>query len=506
MTIAAGVLSREHSGRGDGLPVLQVEHVTKSFGDVLANSDVSFAVPAGSVVALLGENGAGKSTAMNAVCGLYLPETGRILVDGRPVELGSPSAAVAAGVGMVHQQFKLVDTLTGYENISLATDRGRFLQRRQAPSALTDLMQEVGFQLDLAAPVWTMPLAARQQLEILRVLAQGARLLILDEPTSVLSPKETEQLFGIVKRIAASGRSIILISHKLAEIEEIADHLVVMRGGRVVFEGPNQSLTGDDIAELIIGKRVVRAGQRPQTARGERQLSVRNVSIAGRDGATVVSDVSFDVHGGELVAVLGVTGNGQSELFDAIGGLLRHSSGQIDAPRRAGRRAFAFIPSRHLGIALAPGLSLEDNALLGSQHNPPFGPWLAPARVRLHARAVLGSFGVKADPGSATRRLSGGNLQRVVLGRELASQPSLIVASYPTRGLDIASAAQIRAALAERAVAGNAVLMASEELDESLEIATRVLVMSSGRIVADLAPQQFDRVAIGRLMTAARTH
>nr|WP_249730088.1 ABC transporter ATP-binding protein [Chelatococcus sp. YT9] len=488
------------------MPVLKVEHVTKSFGDVLANSDVSFAVPAGSVVALLGENGAGKSTIMNAVCGLYLPEAGRILIDGQPMELGSPAAAVTAGVGMVHQQFKLVDTLTGYENISLATDRGRFLQRHVVPAALTDLMREVGFELDLAAPVWTMPLAARQQLEILRVLAQGARLLILDEPTSVLSPRETEQLFAIVKRIAASGRSIILISHKLAEIEDVADHLVVMRGGCVVFEGPNQTLTRDDIAELIIGKRVVRAGQRPHAAPGERQLSLRNVSIAARNGVTVVSDVSFDVHGGELVAVLGVTGNGQSELFDAIGGLLRHTSGRINAPRRAGRRAFAFIPARHLGIALAPGLSLEDNALLGAQRRPPFGPWLAPSQVRLHARAVLDSFDVRADPSSATRRLSGGNLQRVVLGRELASQPSLIVASYPTRGLDIASATQIRAALAQRAAAGTAVLMASEELDESLEIATRVLVMSSGRVVADLAPHQFERDAIGRLMTAARTH
>ncbi|MGR7995223.1 ABC transporter ATP-binding protein [Xanthobacter sp. ZOL 2024] len=489
---------------GGPVPLLAVEDVSKSFGDVHANTDVSFLVPAGSVVALLGENGAGKSTIMNAVCGLYLPEKGRIRIDGAVVEAGSPAAARAAGIGMVHQQFKLVETLTAYENISLATGHGRFLQPSAPDEKLRALMAEVGFQVDLSAPVWSLSLAARQQLEILRVLAQGARLLILDEPTSVLSPVETEQLFTIVRRIAASGRSVILISHKLAEIRDVADRIVVMRGGRVVFSGENKGLSADDIAELIIGKRALRAGVRPQAPRGTRQLSVHNVSIRGRDGAPLVQQVSFDVHGGELVVVLGVTGNGQSELLDAIGGLMAPSEGAITAPRTGRRRAFAFIPARHLGIGLAPGLSLEDNALLGPHRSERFGAWLPRKAVRAHAKAVLETFQVKARAQSATRRLSGGNLQRVVLGRELSSSPPLIVASYPTRGLDIASAAQIREALVVKASAGAAVLMASEELDESLEIATRILVMSSGRIVGDLTPDAFDMDVIGRMMTAAQ--
>lgn len=489
---------------GDLAPLLAVEGVSKSFGNVHANTDVTFTVPAGSIVALLGENGAGKSTIMNAVCGLYLPDQGRIKVDGVTIEPGSPVAARNAGIGMVHQQFKLVETLTAYENISLATGQGRFLQRPVPEDELVALMNEVGFRIDMSAPVWSLSLAARQQLEILRVLAQGARILILDEPTSVLSPVETEQLFGIVRRIAQNGRSVILISHKLVEIRDVADKIVVMRGGRVVFSGENRGLSSDDIAELIIGRREFRPGVRPVVARGERRLAVRNMCVKGSDGAHVVREASFDVHGGELVIVLGVTGNGQSEMMDAIGGLMKPHAGEVDVPRSRGRRAFGFIPARHLGIGLAPGLSLEDNALLGPHRSGKFGGWMRRRHVRNHAESVLGRFQVKAHPHSATRRLSGGNLQRVVLGRELSGSPSLIVASYPTRGLDIASAMQIREALVACASAGAAVLMTSEELDESLEIATRILVMSSGRIVGDLTPEQFDLDVIGRMMTAVQ--
>ncbi|WAC25618.1 ATP-binding cassette domain-containing protein [Ancylobacter sp. SL191] len=350
---------------------LRVRGVTKRFGALLANDDVSFDVAAGEVVALLGENGAGKSTAMSVLCGLYRPDSGAVELDGVPLELGSPRAAARAGIGMVHQQFKLVEALTAFENLSLALDTGRFLQPREASAELTALMAELGFDLDLSRPVHDMPLSSRQQLEILRVLAVGARLLILDEPTSVLSPLETEQLFAIVRRIAASGRSVIFISHKIAEIQRVADRLVVMRGGRVVFDGAGAGRSADEIAGLIVGARSHRNEARPVAATGPVRLSLRGVGVRGDNGRPLVEDVSFDVAAGELVALVGVAGNGQIELMDMIGGLRRPGSGTVDAPRLGHRRGFAFIPAQHLGTALAPGLPLEDNALLGHQRRPP---------------------------------------------------------------------------------------------------------------------------------------
>lgn len=484
-------------------PLCRLIGVTKSFGKLVANDDVSFSVMPGEVVALLGENGAGKSTAMNVLCGLYLPDTGTVEVDERPMVLGSPAAAVARGIGMVHQQFKLVPSLTAYENVSLAVDRGRFWQRRRPSEEIERLMAEVGFELDMGKPVWRMSLAERQQLEILRVLAQGARILILDEPTSVLSPLESERLFTLVRRIVARGRSVILISHKLSEIRQVASRLVVMRGGRVVFEGSATGRSPDEIAGLIVGTRSVSLAPRPCSAKGPERLAVENLRVTGHSGRDSVRDVSFRIRGGELVAVVGVAGNGQAELLDAIGGQKSPSGGRIaTAGGRKGRR-FAFIPAQHLGVALAPGLSIEDNALLGLHRRKPFSAWLARRDVRRHCRTVQDTFGVTAEPDSAIRRLSGGNLQRIVLGRELVGDPDLIVASYPTRGLDIAAAAQIRNALIARAAAGAAVLMASEELEECLAIATRILVMSGGRIVLDRETAQTSLDEIGRFMTAA---
>ncbi|MEF2070580.1 ABC transporter ATP-binding protein [Consotaella aegiceratis] len=483
--------------------LLRLEAISKHFGALVANDEVSFDAAAGDVVALLGENGAGKSTAMNVLCGLYHPDSGRVTLDGKEIELGSPKASARAGIGMVHQQFKLVDALTAFENLSLALDRGNFLQKNRPSGDLASWMADLGFEIDLTQRVRDMPLAARQQLEIVRVLASGARILILDEPTSVLSPLETDRLFAIVRRIAASGRVVILISHKLAEIRDVATRLVVMRQGRRVFEGKAAGMSGEKIAELIVGERSYRNDRRPQAPVGEHRLTVRNLSLAGAGGEPIVKDVSFTVAQGELVAIVGVAGNGQIELLDAIGGLRRPATGEIIAPRLGSQRDFAFIPAQHLGVGLAPGLTLEENALLGHQARSPFGRLLRPRERRRRAQSVLAAYDVRTPARTVTSALSGGNLQRVVLGRELLNEPDLVVASYPTRGLDIASAAQIRNALIERANAGAAVLMACEELEESLEIATRILVMSGGRMVADLDAKEATLGELGRLITQA---
>jgi simple sugar transport system ATP-binding protein len=482
-------------------PLVRLEGVTKRFGPLLANDDVSFDIPAGRVVGLLGENGAGKTTAMNVLAGLYLPERGCVLIEGEPLPLGSPRASVAAGIGMVHQQFKLVETLTGFENISLGLHRGRLLQPTGADDRIRALMAEVGFEIDLAVRVWQMALAERQQLELLRTLAVGARVLILDEPTSVLSPLETGRLFRIIRRIAASGRAVVLISHKLLEVLEVADRLVVMRAGQVVHDGPAAGIEPSWLARLIVGEREIRDGARPPGPFGDEVLRVEDLAVDNDLEMAAVRSASVTVRAGELVAIVGVTGNGQTELMDAIGGLRRHTHGRIHAPGHPRGRSFAYIPAQHLGVALAPDLPLADNAILGHQRRPPFGWWLRRHLLRERAREVAARFAVMADSAAPVRRLSGGNLQRVVLGRELHGDPALIVASYPTRGLDVAAAAQIRDALVARARAGAAVLISSEELDESLEIANRILVMHRGRIVAERDSTRLDVAELGRLVT-----
>jgi general nucleoside transport system ATP-binding protein len=480
---------------------VEIEGVSKRFGALLANDEVSFTVPAGRMLGLVGENGAGKTTVMNVLAGIYLPDQGAVTIAGTPLRLGSPKASVAAGIGMVHQQFKLVETLTGFENLSLARDRGRFAQPPAADAEVRRLMAELGFEIDLSAQVWQMPLAVRQQLEILRTLAIGAELVILDEPTSVLSPPETVRLFRIVRSIAQSGRAVVLISHKLGEVLEVADDLVVMRRGRVVHTGAAAEVDVGRLARLIVGEREIKEGSRPAGPAGALVLRVDGLAVDGDLGVPAVRPTSLEVRAGELVAIIGVAGNGQTELLQAIGGV-RPCRGTI-APGARGRQ-FAYIPAQHLGVGLAPGMSLQDNAMLGWQRRSPFGWWLHRRAVEARGREVAGRFGVAADLASPVRWLSGGNLQRLVLGRELHGEPDLIVADYPTRGLDVASASQIRHALVARASAGAAVLISSEELEESLAIASRVLVMHRGEIVAEHDPHTVDLDTLGRQMTIGR--
>jgi simple sugar transport system ATP-binding protein len=486
-------------------PLVRVQGLTKRFGGLSANDGVTFDVAPGCIVALLGENGAGKTTTMNVLAGIYCPDAGSIAIDGLSLELGSPRASVAAGIGMVHQHFRLVETLTGEQNISLALDRGRFWRRTSQNDRVTALLADLGFNLNLAAQVWQMSPAQRQQLEILRTLAAGARILLLDEPTSVLSPFESKALFALVRNIASSGRSVIVSSHKLAEVLDVAHDVIVMRQGKVVHRGGAGECDSASLVKLIVGERAVARSARPAAAIGKAILKVDRLSILDDFDLIAVRDISFKVRAGELVVLVGVTGNGQSELIDAIGGMRPIEGGQIAAPRATCWRGFAFIPAEHLGTGLAPSLPIADNSVLGRHRETPFDRiWLNPATVRARARNVTGRFGVNADIVTPVRRLSGGNIQRVLLGRELIGDPDLIVADCPTRGLDVAAAAQIRGALVARANAGAAVLMSSEELDESLAIATRLLVMHRGEIVADVAPAAANLETLGRLMTTGR--
>jgi general nucleoside transport system ATP-binding protein len=489
-----------------GRPAVSLRGISKSFGDVVAADDVSLDIPAGRVLGLLGENGAGKTTLMNILSGVYLPDGGEIDVYGEPLILGSPKASISAGVGMVHQHLKLVETLTGAENIALAVG-GRFLKPRRPSPEVEALERDLGFELDLRARVWQLPLAARQQLEILRILVTGCKVLILDEPTAVLSSLETKNLFSIIRKIADSGRAVVLISHKLNEVLSVADDVAVMRSGRVVHESPAGDTDVEALARLMLGEREMRHATRPKVSPGDRVLAVEDVVVRNDLDQQVVHGVSFEVRAGELVAIVGVAGNGQAELMEAIGRLRKPERGRIEvplSPNGAGR-PFAHIPAERLGVGLAPGLSVRDNALLGHHRGSPFSWWLNRRHVDRHATAVLDHFSVRTQGNHPVSHLSGGNLQRVVLGRELVGDQRLMLASYPTRGLDVGSAAQIREALVHNVERGGAVLFASEELDESFEIATRMLVMYHGNIVADVDPQSVSVEHIGRLMTTGQS-
>ena len=489
-----------------GRPAVSLRGISKSFGDVVAAGDVSLDIPAGRVLGLLGENGAGKTTLMNILSGVYLPDGGEIEVYGEPLILGSPKASISAGVGMVHQHLKLVETLTGAENIALAVG-GRFLKPRRPSPGVEAMERDLGFELDLGARVWQLPLAARQQLEILRILATGCRVLILDEPTAVLSPLETKSLVSIIRKIAGSGRAVVLISHKLNEVLSVADDVAVMRSGRVVHGSPAGDTDVAALARLMLGEREMRDATRPKVSPGDRVLGVEDVVVSNDLDQQVVHGVSFEVRAGELVAIVGVAGNGQAELMEAIGGLRKPERGRIEVPLspNGARRRFAHIPAERLGVGLAPGLSVRDNALLGHHRASPFSWWLNRRHVDRHATAVLDHFSVRTKRNHPVSQLSGGNLQRVVLGRELVGDHRLLLASYPTRGLDVGSAAQIREALVRNVERGGAVLFASEELDESFEIATRMLVMYHGNIVADVDPQSISVQHIGRLMTTGQS-
>jgi ABC-type uncharacterized transport system ATPase subunit len=484
-----------------GKPLASLCGITKAFGRIIANDQVSFDIHGGRILALLGENGAGKSTVMNVLAGLYAPDAGVVEIDGEPIAIGSPSLSIRNGIGMVHQQFKLVETLTGLENIALAVDRGRLLQRRHLGAALAGLIDELGFEIDLARPVWQLSLARRQQIEILRVLAAGARVLVLDEPTSVLSPLESRGLFRIIKEVARSRRAVVLITHKVSEALELADELVVMRAGTVVYKGAAAEVSIADLTRHIVGDRRIPRTTRPVRAAGDIVLSLDHLSVHDDRGLPAVRNASFEVRAGELVVLLGVTGNGQSELLEAIGGLRPSHAGSCSLARAGAGRDFAFIPARHLGTGLAPSFNIRENAILGRQRRPPFGRWLLPDRIDRRAEQVAGKFAVTVPITAPVRFLSGGNLQRIVLGRELHDDPPLVVAAYPTRGLDIAAAAEIRNALVRRAEAGAGVLVASEDIEEFVGIASKVLVMHSGEIVGSFTPEEVDIQTIGHLMT-----
>jgi simple sugar transport system ATP-binding protein len=496
-------------------PAVTLRGVTKRFPGVVANAGVDLVIQAGEVHALLGENGAGKSTLSNIVTGLYRPDEGSLELHGEPVELRSPRDALARGVCMVHQHFRLVEPFTVAENVALGDQRDRTLvpDRRALERRVAALAEQFGLAVDPRARIWQLSVGEQQRVEILKALHRDARVLILDEPTAVLTPQEAHALFATLRAMAADGRAIVFISHKLHEVLEVSDRITVLRGGRVVATVPAAGATPEALAALMVGREVETNRRRPSAATlGDVVLEASDLHAEGDRGLPALRGVSLAVRGGEIVGIAGVAGNGQRELAEALTGLRPLVSGHVTVagtplrpgdPRDAIAKGVAHVPEDRLGTGVAPSLSIASNTVLKAYRDPDVsaGPFLRRARIVQRATALIARYAVQAPgPETRARDLSGGNLQKVVIGREFAGEPRALVVAAPTRGLDVGAIENVHELLRSSAAAGIAVLMISEDLDEILALADRVLVMYEGRIVGERAGEGADVDELGMLM------
>jgi general nucleoside transport system ATP-binding protein len=496
----------------DRPPVVAARGIVKTFPGVVANAGVDIDLVRGQVHALLGENGAGKSTLASVLAGLYQPDAGEILLDGRSVALRSPREALAHGIGMVHQHFKLVRRFTVAENVALG-DRSQPLVM-SAPDvhrAVVDLGERYGLPVRPDAVVGDLTVGEQQRVEIVKTLYRGVDVLLLDEPTSVLTPQETEALFDTVRAMADDGKAVVFISHKLHEVLAISEIITVMRDGRIVGEVATAETSARELAQLMVGRDVAMdVARRGDGSAADVVLDLDGVAVEQRSRRGRLSDVSLSVAAGEIVGVAGVSGNGQRPLAEVAAGLVVPDRGRVRVngqdvtgrPRAARAAGLAYVPEDRLGTGLAPHLTIAENLQLTRPH----GPLLHRRRWVGEARGLMERFDIRA-PGPTTRTsdLSGGNIQKVLLARELATEPDVIVAASPTRGLDVGAIEFVRGLLADRRAQGAGVLMISEDLDEILALSDRIVVLYDGRIVYECAAGDAEVTELGLAMAGART-
>ena len=498
-------------------PILALTNVRKQFGNLVAIEDASLVVRAGSVHALVGENGAGKSTLMNIIYGLTGRDGGKILLRGQEVQFASPSAAIEAGIGMVHQHFKLSPSFTVTENIILGAEPLKSLARidiSRAEREVLTLSRKFGLELDPKALVGKLPVGLRQRVEILKVLYRQAEILILDEPTAVLTPNETRELFATMRSLAESGRSVVFISHKLREVLAVADDISVMRRGRVLRTFPNVDVTAQQIANEMVGRSVLlRVDKKPAHPVPSAGLSIESLTSFGDRGDVAVDDLSLQVRPGEIVGLAGVQGNGQDELVECIAGLRRPNSGMVTidgarvgpSPRHAREAGVAYIPADRGGTGLSLQSPIWENMAVGHLSALSRGPFLSSRAAKAMADDLVHRFdvrggGILALAGS----LSGGNQQKVQIARELSRDTKLVIAEQPSQGVDIGAIEAIHKLVVAMRDAGRAVLVVSADLDEIMALSDRIVVMYRGRIVAELDAAATSYEEVGLYMGGAR--
>jgi simple sugar transport system ATP-binding protein len=494
--------------------LLQLQHIRKTFPGVVALDDVSFSIARGEIHTLLGENGAGKSTLMNVLTGFYAPEHGSILLDGQPVHFGSPRESLAKGIGMVYQHFMLVPAHTVLENILVALQNVPLLfPRRQLREKIAQTIEEFGLDLDLDAPVWKLSIGAQQWIELIKLLMRDCRLLILDEPTAVLTPQEAAKLFKVLSKLKAQGKSIIFISHKMREVMEISDRVTILKKGRSVTTLESGDFDQNRLATLMIGGDRIPEWQKPLPFSDELVLEIENLSVRNDRGLADLDNFSLQLKKGEILGIAGIAGNGQKALAEALTGLVRINSGRVlaageDITRSCARSSYiagiAHIPEDRKAVGIAPDLSLDENLILKNFRAPRFrtGFFQKRSAIQRNAQEKIDQFAIKAGPnGSPVRLMSGGNIQKVIIARELSERPEVLVALYPTRGLDIGSAEYVHKVIAEGAADGMSTILISEDLDELYKISDRIAVIFRGRLVGYVDPATASREQIGLMMS-----
>ena len=496
-------------------PALEMRGITKRYPGVVANDRIDLVVRPGEIHALLGENGAGKSTLMNILYGLARPDEGQILLDGAEVRISGPADAISRGISMVHQHFMLVPVLTVAENILLGAETMAnpvFLDRVEARRRIRELGARFGFEMDPDAKVATLSVGWQQRVEILKALYRQARILVLDEPTAVLTPQETEEIFAVLKRLAAEGHSIIFISHKLYEVLEIADRITVIRRGRVVGSRTPAETNEGDLAEMMVGREVQLTIDRGESHPGKSILEVEGLHVADDRASEVVRGIDLQVRAGEILGIAGVAGNGQDELVEALVGLRRPTAGRIQlaghdvaghTPRQMNEAGVAYVPADRHRFGLVLPFSIADNIVLTSYYRAPFthGQIRDESEIESAAQQAIAAYDIRTP--SATARagtLSGGNQQKLVVAREFSRDLALLVLDQPTRGLDVGSIEFIHRQVLAKRDAGTAILLVSAELDEILELCDRIAVMYRGQLVATVDGRSADKYEIGLLM------
>ncbi|MDR1186944.1 MAG: ABC transporter ATP-binding protein [Bifidobacteriaceae bacterium] len=492
---------------------LELKGISKRFGDFYANRDIDLTVETGQIHALLGENGAGKSTLMNVLYGLYQPDGGEILLDGRPVRFSNPGEAMAAGIGMVHQHFMLVPVFTVAENVVLGhepTRGGDLIDLGKARALVKEISDRFNFDVDPDAYVEDLPVGVQQRVEIIKALSREAKVLILDEPTAVLTPQETDELLGIMRQLARSGTSIIFITHKLREVQEVADTITVIRLGKVVGEA-EPTASANQLASMMVGRALELTAEKAPLRAGDVALTAAHVSLVSATGAVELEDVSFDLRAGEVLAIAGVQGNGQTELTQTLIGLRKPTTGSItlNGSELSGRSVkrildsgVGYVPEDRGRDGMIGGFTIAENLVLDQFDEPPFGHYgvLQVGAIARNATTQIKAFDVRVgSPNDPISTLSGGNAQKVILARELSKDLKLLIAAQPTRGLDVGSIETVHAQILSQRDLGTPVLLVSTELDEIEALADRIAVMYRGRILG-IVPGGTSRDVLGLMM------